>query len=149
MAIYMKVTGSKSGWIKGAVGAKNFTDYIEVNSLEFGMGSPFDPHTGQSTGRRVLRPLKVVKPVDKSSPLLVTSCDTNEVATVNVVYTKEGAEHAAYLKLDLTNAMVRDFNHLASFDGMAVETLSFSFTKAEFTWVDGGIVASMDWTGAS
>src|ERR1700676_2151415 len=111
MAIYMKVTGRKQGWIKGSVGAGKFPEYIEVNTLQIGMGSPYDIHTGQTTGKRVPRVMTVTKPVDKSSPLLVQACDTNEVITVKVVYTKEGADHKAYLTFDLTDGIVRDFNH--------------------------------------
>jgi len=146
MAIYMKFTGSKQGWIKGAVTAAKYKDYIEVNSVEFGLGSPFDVHTGQSTGHRVVRPLQITKVLDKSSPLMVQSCDNNETGTVEIVYTEEGAEHKSLVTLSLTNAMVRDFNHVGSFNSSAAERVTLSFTKFEFTWSDGGIVASLDWT---
>ena len=44
--------------------------------------------------------------------------------------------------------MIRDFNQEASFTGSSVETISFTYTKIEFTWVDGGIVSVDDWMGS-
>jgi type VI protein secretion system component Hcp len=41
--------------------------------------------------------------------------------------------------------MIRDFNIDSSYDGTNVETISFTYTKIEFTWTDGGITSLDDW----
>lgn len=149
MAIYVKIKGSKQGALTGSVTAKAFEGQIPVTSLDFGVGAPYDVATGQATGRRVPRPVHITKPFDKSSPLLYTSCTTNESLTVDISYTIEGEGHKKYATISLTNAMIRDYNHDASHDGHAVEKISLTYTKFELTWVEGGIVAADDWMTAS
>ena len=146
MAIYAQIKGAKQGALKGAVTAASFSGQIEVNTVEFGVGSPHDVSSGLPTGKRVARPLRLTKPMDQSSPLLHTSCVTNEALTVTISYVVEGQGHKAYATVALTNAMVQDFSSKGSFDGTAVETISFTYTKIEFTWVNGGITSVDDWT---
>lgn len=146
MAIYAKIKGARQGALTGGVTTTGFEGQIQVNSIEFGVGGPFDVSTGQPSGKRVARPVQLTKPLDRSSPLLHQSCTTNESLTVDVSYIHEGASHKAYATLSLKNAMIRDFNHDASFTGAATEKISFTYTKIEFTWCDGGIVSIDDWT---
>lgn len=146
MAIYAKIMGTKQGEIKGSVTARAFAGQVPITSCEFGIGAPFDLASGQPTGRRVLRPVQLVKPLDISSPLLIMSLTMNEPLTVDISYVVEGEGHQKYVTLKLSNAMIRDFDHLASADGSAIETISLSYTRYEFTWVDGGLVAMDDLT---
>jgi type VI secretion system secreted protein Hcp len=149
MAIYAKIKGAKQGALTGAVAAASFTGQIQVDTVVFGVGSPRDVATGMATGKRVARPVKITKPFDKSSPLLHTSAVTNESLTVDISYVVEGQGHKAYATLSLTNAMIQDFQNEVSFTGAAVETISFTYTKIEFTWAEGGITSTDDWTSAS
>jgi type VI secretion system secreted protein Hcp len=145
MAIYAKIKGAKQGAVTGGVAAASFTGQIQVNTVDFGVGSPADVSTGLTTGKRVARPITITKPFDRSSPLLHQSCTTNESLTVDISYVVEGQGHKPYATVSLTNAMIRDFNLEASFTGSAVETISFTYTKIEFTWTEGGIVSTDDW----
>lgn len=149
MAIYAKIKGATQGDLKGAVTAQSYSGQIEVHTAEFGVGSPRDVSTGLPTGKRIARPLQITKPMDKSSPLLHTSAVTNESLTVTISYTVEGQGHKAYATVALTNAMIRDFNLASTATGTNVETISFTYTKIEFTWTDGGITSQDDWTSAS
>jgi type VI secretion system secreted protein Hcp len=149
MAIYAQIKGAKQGALKGAVSAASFTGQIQVNTVEFGVGSPADVSSGLATGKRVARPLVITKPMDQSSPLLHTSAVTNESLTVTVSYVMEGQGHKAYATVALTNAMIRDFDSKATFDGSTVETISFTYTKIEFTWTAGGITSVDDWTSST
>jgi len=147
MAVYMKFTGQKSGWIKGEATAKDVVDFITLNSLELGLGHPMDAQSGLTTGRQVVRPIVVTKAVDKSSPLLMNSCSVNESATtVHFTYTRTGINGTVntFLTVVLKNALIADFNHLALADGSSVEKLTLSFTSLDFTWTDGGVMASID-----
>jgi type VI secretion system secreted protein Hcp len=146
MAIYAKIKGKVQGDLTGGVTAQSFTGQIEVHSVEFGVGSPFDVATGMPTGKRVARPIKITKPFDRSSPLLHRSAVTNESLTVNISYTIEGQGHKAYATLNLTNAMIRDFQNDTSATGTGTETISFTYTKVEFTWTEGGITSTDDWS---
>jgi type VI secretion system secreted protein Hcp len=146
MAIYAKIKGKKQGAVTGAVAAASFSGQIQINTVEFGVGSPHDVVTGLAAGKRVARPVKITKPFDRSSPLLHQSCTTNESLTVDISYVVEGQGHKPYATLSLTNAMINEFKNEVSFTGDAVETISFTYTKIEFTWCEGGITSSDDWT---
>jgi type VI secretion system secreted protein Hcp len=146
MAIFAKITGKVQGTLTGAVTAQAFNGQIQVHSVEFGVGSPYDVATGLAIGKRVARPVKITKPFDRSSPLLHTSAVTNEALTVNISYIVEGQGHKSYATLNLTNAMIRDFQNDTSADGTGTETISFTYTKVEFTWTDGGITSADDWS---
>ena len=149
MAIYAEVTGKSQGKLTGAVTAQGFPSQIEVHSVEFGVGSPMDVHTGLATGKRVARPLIITKPMDKSSPLLHTACVTNKSVSVVISYTVEGQGHAAYATVTLTNGMVQDYNQSGHADGTAIERITFTYQKIEFTWVSGGITSVDDWAAAT
>ena len=145
MAIYAKIKGAKQGDIKGGVATQAYIGQIQVNEIDFGLGGGFDVLSGQATGRRVARPVIFTKPLDKSSPLLFSSCSTNEALSVKFSYTIEGEGHKAYVTVELTNAMIREFAHVGSANGLGTEKLTLTYTKIEFTWVEGGISAEDDW----
>jgi type VI secretion system secreted protein Hcp len=149
MAIYAKIKGKVQGALTGGVSAQAYNGQIQVNSVVFGVGSPYDVATGLATGKRVARPVKITKPFDRSSPLLHLATVTNESLTVDISYTVEGQGHKSYATLSLTNAMVRDFQNEVTATGAAVETISFTYTKVEFTWTDGGISSTDDWSQAT
>ena len=44
----------------------------------------------------------------------------------------------------MTNVSFMEVSHSADTHGNAVETVSYGYTKIEYTWIDGGIVASAD-----
>jgi type VI secretion system secreted protein Hcp len=149
MAIYAKIKGQKQGAVTGGVSAASFPGQIQVNTVDFGVGSPHDVSTGLATGKRVARPVTITKPMDRSSPLLHQSCTTNEVLTVDISYVVEGEGHKPYATVSLTNAMIRDFNSEANFTGSSTETITFTYTKIEFTWAEGGIVSVDDWMSST
>jgi len=149
MAIYAKIKGRKQGDIKGGVTTQAFDGQIHLDSCEFGLAAPYDVATGQASGRRVPRPVHLVKQSDRTSPLLYMACVTNEVLDVEISYTEEGAEHKSLMTIVLTNAMIRDFNHLGGAKGSAVEKLSLTYTKFEFTDVQAKTMASDDWSQAT
>jgi type VI secretion system secreted protein Hcp len=146
MAIFAKIKGTRQGDLKGAVTAQAYTGQIEVHTVEFGVGSPYDVSTGMPTGRRVARPVKITKPLDKSSPLLHTAAVNNEALTITFTYVVEGEGHKPFVTIALTNAMIRDFNVASSYTGSNVESISFTYTKIEFTWTEGGITSMDDWS---
>ena len=150
MAIYAKIKGTKQGVLTGGVAADLFKGQIQVDTVVFGVGSPADVSTGLATGKRVARPVVITKPVDRSSPLLHQACVTNEsLQTIDISYVVEGAGHKPFMTLSLTNGMIRDFNQETSFNGSSLERISFTYTKIEFTWTEGGIVSTDDWMKAS
>jgi type VI secretion system secreted protein Hcp len=145
MAIYMVFKGKQQGTIAGDATAIGFVGQIVVGSVELGMGRSAAAGSGIATGRQVVRPVVVTRRVDKASPLLMTASFTNEVATsVLFNFVIEGEQHAKYLTVTLTNAIIQDFEEVVHDGGASVEKLTLNFQKCEFTWEEGGITASWD-----
>ena len=152
MAVYMKVDGRRQGELKGDVAVPAFAHQILLKSVNFGMGYPIEAASLVSTGRTIVRPLTITKNMDKSSPLFMTAVSTREVATVTITYANDGAARLANKKIatvKLTNALATDLQHVAGHDGNAIESITFSYTQIEYTWLEGGIVSVVDVTSAT
>ena len=101
------------------------------------------------TGRTIVRPVTITKNMDKTSPLFMNAVSTREGATVTISYSNDGATTLSKKQIatvKLTNAAAMDLQHVAGADGNALESITFSFTKIEYTWLDGGIVSEVDVT---
>lgn len=125
------------GPIKGGDGTKML---IDVSSFTESVVSPRDAASGQASGKRQHKPFVVTKEIDAASPLLFKACTTNETLPEVVLnlYAPGGSTPKTTVKL--TNASCSALEH----DGQQ-ETISFTFQKIEWTWIDGGITAEDDW----
>ena len=149
MAIYAKSIGASQGAISGSVTTKGFEKQLPVLSLSFGYARPIDAHSGLLTGGIVARPAVMTFPMDPASPLLMNSAFTNEVLTsVAFTYTKDGATSGSVKTVTVTlkNAVIQDYQEACDRGGEAVDTVTLSYQQIEWTWVNGGIVASNDWS---
>ena len=129
------VTGQKQGpFHNGNSTSIDFTGFTE------GVLSPRDPASGLPTGKRIHKPLTITKQIDATSPLLYNACVQNENLTSVVInlYAPGGTTPAT--KITLTNASCADLEH----DGQT-ETISFTFQKITWTYINGGITAEDDW----
>lgn len=114
-------------------------------------------------GRRLHKPLTILKEVDKSSPLLWNALIRNEnLPTWQLKFWRPslvgasgtGAEEQ-YYTVDLVNASIasiREYmlqnNVPANVALPSMEEITFTYQKITWTWVQGGITASDDWEGA-
>ena len=144
MAIYMKCVAAKAGEIKGGVTAKGFQSWIAVTSIEFGYKRAMEMNA--PTGAPVVSEVRITKHVDKASVLLANAGMVGDVSKVTFSYIKEGVDHGTYLRVELKDAIVSQYDHLTFGEGSNVEKVSLSFSSMEYTWVDGGIVAVIDLT---
>ena len=101
--------------------------------------SPRDPASGLATGKRQHKPLTITKEIDKATPLLMRAIYTNQTLPV-VQVSLNGADGKVVATVKLTNAQVSDHLQQGS-----TETVSFTYQKITWTWVDGGITAEDDW----
>jgi type VI secretion system secreted protein Hcp len=145
---YLKMTGDKSGKIKGSVAQKGREGSIELVSMSHEITSPRDAASGQATGRRQHKPFTIRKEIDKSSPVLNSMLTNNETikAWELEVYLPDakGAQALAYT-IKLTNANIASIRLITDADGNLLEEISFTYQKIEWTWKDGGITAMDDW----
>lgn len=137
---YVKVEGTKLGWIKGESKIKTHPDWIRGYAYESGITSPRDPATGQATGKRVHEPLTFLKQVDRSSPLLAQALATNEALNA-VQFQFVRADPATgvsfvFYEVRLTNAMVSSLHvgDTLGTSGAVHETVAFTYQTIDWTY---------------
>lgn len=153
---YFKWEGTKQGKSKGESPRDKFKDYAAILAYNHVIEAPRDIATGQASGKRQHRPIKVTKEWGASSPQLFGAVTTNEVIkTVVFEFYKTNANGEEYMfhKVTLTDAAIagqRKFTglsakHEATNDTMELEEISFTYRKIEVESIDGKVMASDDW----
>jgi type VI secretion system secreted protein Hcp len=158
-AAYLKVIGAASGAIQGSITQKGHEGEIKVLGFAHEIASPRDAASGLPTGKRQHKPFTITKPVDKSSPLLMSALDTNETlpnVRLKVFASGLGARSIAggpasgvlqnYYTIELVNAHIASISLDSSVPGEDRETVEFVYQKILHTFENGGITAELDTT---
>jgi len=152
---YLKMKGQKSGAVKGSVTQKGRADMIMVVAYSHEIVSPRDAASGLPTGKRMHKPITITKEIDKSSPILYNIMVTNEnITEFELDFWRPSAQGSEvhFYTIKLTNANICQM-HEYMLDNKVpenmkfppMETVSFTYQKIEWTWVDGGITSNDDW----
>lgn len=143
-AVLLTVEGAVSGMIEGGVASTGQEGAIYVLGFSHEVVSPRDSATGLPTGKRQHRPLTIIKPIDKSSPLLMNALTTNEnLVECKVKFFQRNAtgEIEQYYTITLENATIVSLvSEVPNF-----ESVSFVYESITWTYEDGGITAEDDW----
>ena len=130
MPIYMNYDG-----IQGDVTATGHEKWIELDSVQFGVGRSIQNPTGTGGNREASAPsvseITVTKSLCSGSSGLFEASLVGEGKKVQIDYCKtetEGLE--PYLSLTLTDTMVSGYSH-SSGGGQPTESLCLNFTKIE------------------
>ncbi|MDX1300698.1 Hcp family type VI secretion system effector, partial [Photobacterium sp.] len=84
---YMRIEGEKQGLITagtftedsvGNIFQEGHEDEVLVEAFEHQVVLPRDPQSGQPTGQRVHKPVKITKVFDKCSPLIYNALTSGE-----------------------------------------------------------------------
>ena len=165
---FFSVKGSKQGQFKGeALLAKRKGKWMTVLSFTMDLESPHDAATGQATGRRQWKPIKVLKEWGAASPQGLAACATNEVLT-EVVFeftkTNPNGEDYVYERITLTEAMITSVVRYTGYpetasgasnrspswaDALELEQWSMTFRKIEVTGLDADTTFSDDWVSGA
>ena len=134
MAIYLKI-----GDIKGNVTATGHEDWIECNSLQFGIGRAIPMAVGTQTNREASHPslseVTVSKVMDDSSPYLFQESVIGESKPIQIHVTKTGAgQLESIVEYTLDAALVSSYS-LSSGGDQPSESLSLAFTKIEMKYI--------------
>jgi type VI secretion system secreted protein Hcp len=153
---YVEIVGAIQGEILGSCTIEGREGNIVAYSFGHNIISPRDAASGLPTGKRQHSPLKILKEIDKSSPLLYQALVRNENLTrVKLKFyrisDKTGLEEL-YFTIELLNASISSITpsfptaFLSQNDSYRhMETIAFCYQKITWTWVDGGITAHDDW----
>lgn len=131
MAIYLKYDG-----IDGDVTEDKHKKWIEINSLQFGIGRSIQTPTGASENRESSHPsvseVVVTKSMDTASSKLFTESVTGEGKKVEIhlVSTSKNVSNV-YAEYTLTNSMISGYS-VSSGGDRPSESISINFTKIEY-----------------
>ena len=161
---YLKLKGQKQGDIKGGVTQKGREGKIAIIAVSHEIVSPRDHASGLPTGKRMHKPLCIVKELDKSTPLLLQMlCNNENIPEFELQFwtpqlkasTGTGSEVQHYT-IKLINANIASINfkmdnnkHPDLMKFAEYEEISFTYQKIEWTWNEGGIMAADDWEAPS
>lgn len=144
---YLTMVGARQGAIKSA----RKDGMITVSNFSHEVSSPRDAASGMATGRRQHSPLKIVKAIDKTSPLLYNALTTNEVLTnVTLTFTQGGAVKAGapapVYSIVLTNASISGIvQTVDESTGLPYEEISLTYQKIEWRWHEGNVTSQDSW----
>jgi len=132
MAIYMEIEG-----ITGNVTEEGHADWIEVDSLQWGIGRAISSEIGKAADRESSQPsiseITVSKSMDEASPYLFTEACTGDGKTVTIDICKTGQAVEAFMSYELENCMLSGYS-VSSGGDRPTETISLSFTKITMTY---------------
>jgi type VI secretion system secreted protein Hcp len=131
VSIEMKITGQKTGVFKGDSTRPGHQDEIVLSGYSFELVSPFDPATGQGTGRAQFKPVTVTKELGASSPQILGAAATNENLTsvvINFWRTERTGALINFYRVTLTDAWISDVKQYSAGDTVK-EDVSFVYRK--------------------
>jgi type VI secretion system secreted protein Hcp len=154
--IFATVTGAKQGVFKGESVQKGREGKIPGVGFAYGVVSPRDPATGQSSGKRQHKPVIFTKEWGASSPLFYIAAYNNEaLSTVLFEFysTSPTGTQVVDHTIKLTNATIIEVDQSLDLpqsggpviDSRELQVISFTFQKIEITSVTGGTSATDDW----
>ena len=133
MAIFLEIED-----IDGSVTAAGHEDWIEVDSLQWGVGRAIASGIGTAADRESSKPsiseISLSKMMDASSPLIFTEACVGVSQLVTIHLCKTGEEDLeTYMEYELTNCMISGYS-VSSGGDRPTETISLSFTQMVMTY---------------
>ena len=154
MPAHLAIEGD-SGPIEGSCTMEGREGTIVVYSFGHNVILPTDPQSGQSTGRRMHNPLKILKEIDKSSPRLYEALCTGERlrrVTLRFYRSAPAGEEENYFTILLEDAMIVSITPSFPIAFLSqnesyrhMETVAFTYQKIKWTWEDGNIESEDSW----
>ena len=152
MAIYLKIEGD----FPGNVTSSGHEDWIEVESMQFGVGRGITMAVGSSKDREASEPsvseIVVTKMMDATSPKIFREAciGKSKKVEIHLVRTTEG-NFETYMEYVLSSTLISGYS-VSSGGDRPSESITFNFTKIEMNYVkykddhtkDGNIPASYD-----
>jgi len=133
--IFMHVEG-----IAGSISAHGYADWINVDSLEFGIQRAVTTKMGSAVDRDSRVPqfsdMLITKSLDKSScQLLQMTCiaDVIPLVEIHICTTEDSLQ--PYVKYTLSNVMISDYKQIASANTTPIEQALLNFTKMQKTYL--------------
>lgn len=139
--MYLKL---KSPDVTGEAADSDHKGEIEVVSWSWGIQGSTDVATGRAAAKAKLTELRVVKRIDRSSPVLMQLAHQNKVVELaTLTLRKAGGEQLAFFKIELKKARVTSVNlESANSDAtpttQMVERVNLGFDHVTVTYTPQG-----------
>ncbi|MDD2337282.1 MAG: Hcp family type VI secretion system effector [Geobacteraceae bacterium] len=152
---HLSLEGEKQGKIEGSCDMVGREGTILAYSMAHNISIPHSPTDGLATGKRIHRPLCVLKEFDRSSPKLYQALCTGEQLKSVVLkwyrITKKGTEEH-YFTHKLEDAIVVAIQPYmpitlleANEPSCHMEEIAFTYKAIRWTWEADGIEAEDSW----
>ena len=150
---FMTATGETQGAITGGATQTGREGSMEVLEFSHSVSQSIDSASGLPTGKRQHRPIRIVKDVDKASPILMTVLTSNENLTevrINFWRPNLSGQEIQFYTVELVNAKITNISQISGSEDEllqkpAQETITFTYQKIIWTWQDGNITSEDDW----
>lgn len=160
---YVSITGATQGNISqsaftadsvGNIYQTGHEDQCFCQSLTVEVTIPRDPQSGQVTGQRVHAPARVIKYVDKASPMLMQAIASGEVLQMEAQFfrTATSGKQEHYYTVKFTDVVLVHYkqhtpNALDPESGSYrdMEELAFTYRQIDVTHEVAGTSGSDDW----
>lgn len=128
--------------INGDATTQGFTGCIDVLSFGEGLQLPLGTGTGtgaeRTTENPLAKPFRLVKPLDRSSPLwrdkLLTGTEVNEVTISFTMINTQTGNLVPYFEITLGNALVTEISMTAGQDGVPTEVISLQALQVDWKY---------------
>ena len=139
--------------VEGESQDKDHVGWCDLTSIQWGVGRAVTPASGQPAGKRQHKPISIVKPLDKATPLLMQECsDGKGVDRVEIHLTRVGRDGAqeTYLIINMKDVIITSYDMASGNDASGepmppMEQLELTYRNITWTWVEGGAEYSDDW----
>ncbi len=135
LAIYLTVEGNKQSKFKGDGSPAKQADKIAVLSLEYSVQAPRDLTSGITSGKRMHKPVVVVKEWSAATPQFFQALVSNEtLKSVLIEFVRPaGGKEEPFFTIRLTDATVSEVRYYtedtAPGGAQERETVSFTFRE--------------------
>jgi type VI secretion system secreted protein Hcp len=163
MPAYMSITGetqkdiTREASSKASLGVsyqESHANQIKVIAFEHTVAVPRDPLSGTPTSKRVHHPLRVTKPLDRTSPLLMQALTESEGLVVTIqCYRPADQGEEPYYEIILDEATIVEIRDvmpdcLEKDVGHRTQMQEVSFAYKNITWkhLAAGTEAGDDWS---
>jgi type VI secretion system secreted protein Hcp len=136
MAIFLKY-----GSINGETTQTTHKQWIEINSIQWGVGRGISSGVGGGSKREATAPsvseITLTKTFDISSPLLLKEALGGKAvdAKIELTQTDNNGKHVSYQKYVLTNTLISGYS-ISSGGDRPSESLSLNFTKIDSEYLN-------------
>jgi type VI secretion system secreted protein Hcp len=129
--------------ITGGATEKNHTGWIQVDSLQFGVGRSLNNPLGHATSREAGQPtvseIHVTKQMDNASiELFGWSVASFNTKVIKIDVTSTGRTDKPFASYQLDNAVISGYSVSAGGNSQPTESISFNFTKIQETYLTIG-----------